>query len=667
MTVSTADLTHYLELGFALVHVPSGTKGPHSNGWQDHPITKEADAVMVWRDGGGIGLHHAESRTAVLDIDHPEWAARALAAVDINLESLLAAPGPKIRGAKGLKPIYQVPDGLELSRKVLAWKAPGAPKAVTVFELRAGKTQDLLPPSVHPDTHKPYTWEPASPERRGDFPELPGELRALWEDWGQLKPVLNKAQPWAASPPPRTYREGSGIIGAFNARYNVRELLLQNSYAQIGPDRFLSPHSSTGAPGIVVLKGDGGLERIFCHHASDPLYSEDHSHDAFGIFTALEHAGDVKVAVKAAVADLGMSYTGAGTNLPQQVSAKPERRTATKPRPILTRMSDVEPQEVKWLWPPYIPLGKLTLLEGDPGLGKTFISLALATAVSRGWSLLSQTGAPGAELEPSNVLYMTAEDGLADTLRPRLDAADADVSRVYTLDGWELINEREETVTGSVSLSDVALLEQALVEVKPKLVVVDPLQAYLGAGVDMHRANEVRPVLSALGNLAEKHGCAVICIRHLSKALSPKAIYSGMGSIDFAAAARSILSVGEHEGERLLAHVKSSLAPQGKSIRYELQDGSLYWLGVSDVTADDMRVPQRIESESTVDAAVAFLVSFLTDGPQTATATFKAAKQEGISERTLKRAKAQLEIESRRVSAGNEGEGEWRWSLPDLE
>ena len=332
---------------------------------------------------------------------------------------------------------------------------------------------------------------------------------------------------------------------------------------------------------------------------------------------------------------------------------------------LITRLSDVEPQDVSWLWHPYIPLGKLTLLEGDPGLGKTFISLTLAAAITRGWPLLSQTGAPGNDLEPADVLYMSAEDGLADTLRPRLDAAGADVSRVHALTGWRLSDDAG-TVEGAVSLGDIPILEQALIQTKAKLIIIDPLQAYLGAKVDMHRANEVRPLLSALGNLAEKHGCAVICIRHLSKAMSPKAIYSGMGSIDFAAAARSILTVGEHDNERLLAHVKSSLAPQGKSIRYELRDGSLNWLGISDVTAEEMRVPQvqSAEGESTVDAAVTFLQDFLEDGAQPASSAFNAAKQEGISERTLQRAKKQLEVKSQRASAGNDGGGKWLWSLP---
>jgi hypothetical protein len=345
---------------------------------------------------------------------------------------------------------------------------------------------------------------------------------------------------------------------------------------------------------------------------------------------------------------------------------KTKKRGAAKAKPqaLITRMSDVEPQDVAWLWHPYIPLGKLTLLEGDPGLGKTFLALTLAAAITRGWPLLSQTGAPGEELEPADVLYMSAEDGLADTLRPRLDAAGADVTRVHALTGWQLSDDAG-TTEGAVSLGDIPILEQALTQTKPKLIIIDPLQAYLGAKVDMHRANEVRPLLSALGNLAEKHKSAVICIRHLSKALSPKAIYSGMGSIDFAAAARSILTVGEHDGERLLAHVKSSLAPQGKSIRYELRDGSLNWLGISDITAEELRVPQTVEAEgSTVDAAVTFLQDYLADGPQPASSAFTVAKQEGISERTLQRAKAQLEVKSQRASAGNDGAGKWLWSLP---
>ena len=322
-TVLAPNLEHYLEtLRFGLVHIPPGTKGPRTNGWQDRPVTTHDEAARVWANGGGIGLHHGASGTAVLDIDHPEWAALALAAVDIDLEALLNAPGPKIRGAKGLKPVYLVPEGAGLSRKALSWKPPDADKAITVLELRAGLVQDVLPDTIHPDTGEPYAWEPAPPLSRDDFPELPPSLLALWQHWPVLKTVLDKAKPWNAPPPPRTYKgEGGGVIGAFNAKYTVQNVLDDNSYISKGHDRYLSPHSSTGLAGVTILKGDDGIERAYSHHASDPL-ADGHAHDAFSAWLVLEHGGDIKTAVKEAANGLGIGH-GKGERAASVVSSTP--------------------------------------------------------------------------------------------------------------------------------------------------------------------------------------------------------------------------------------------------------------------------------------------------------------------------------------------------------
>ncbi len=319
------------------------------------------------------------------------------------------------------------------------------------------------------------------------------------------------------------------------------------------------------------------------------------------------------------------------------------------PIPVLVRLADVAPVEVDWLWKPYIPGGKLTILEGDPGLGKTWLALALAAIVTRGWPFPGQDGIPEQAREPANVLYLSAEDGLADTLRPRLDKAGADVSRVFVLTGQQNGGEMPEAVT----LADVGVLRSALVAVKPALLIIDPLQAYLGAGVDMHRANEVRPVLAKLAGLAEEFNCAVLCIRHLGKGQQDRAIYRGLGSIDFAAAARSILLVGqdpENPQARAVVHIKSSLAAAGPSLGYTIGPDGFQWTGVSELTAAEILKPeQATEEKSALEEAEAFLLDLLAAGPVDSKTVFKEARRLGIAERTLKRAKAKAGIKSQKI------------------
>ena len=334
--------------------------------------------------------------------------------------------------------------------------------------------------------------------------------------------------------------------------------------------------------------------------------------------------------------------------------------------PTVITMADVTPEPVEWLWPPYIPLRKQTILEGDPGQGKTWLALAIAADVTRG-----RTPYSGASCRPTDVLYLSAEDGLADTLRPRLDAAGADVTRVHCLTGWQMRSPSDEApLCGGVTLADVHVIEQALADKRPGLVVIDPLQAYVGSGVDIHRANETRPILAGLGTLAEQHGCAILLIRHLSKAFQDRAIYRGLGSIDFAAAARSILLVGQDPqapSRRILVHVKSSLAALGPSLGYELREGQLRWTGPSDITAEAMLRPYQPEEErNAVEEAQDFLREILADGEKSAKEVLREAKKAGLSDRTIERAKKGL-VKGRKaqVSGQPRGTAPWLWYLVD--
>ena len=256
----------------------------------------------------------------------------------------------------------------------------------------------------------------------------------------------------------------------------------------------------------------------------------------------------------------------------------------------VVRMADVDPVEVAWVWHPYIPRGKLTLLEGDPGQGKSWITLGIATALSLGHGL------PGQDKSrpPGRVLIMTAEDGLDDTVRPRLDAMDADVTRVYACENVDPFDE-----------DGLEALENRAAELRPDLIVVDPLVAYIGAGVDIHRANETRAVLARLASIAEqKPRSAVLAVRHLNKSSGGKAIYRGLGSIDFTAAVRSVLLVGQDpEDEKNAAPSYTSSRtwrPTGESLGYRLspQDG-FTWTGPSSITADE---PLGVPGQQVVDS-----------------------------------------------------------------
>ena len=327
-----------------------------------------------------------------------------------------------------------------------------------------------------------------------------------------------------------------------------------------------------------------------------------------------------------------------------------------EPNLKLINMEQVEIEKIDWLLYPFIPFGKVTIVQGDPGEGKTTMVLQIIAKLTKGEAVLpSGSDEPALEektmdLEPVNVIYQTAEDGLGDTIKPRLLSAGADCSRVMVID------DNDQALT----MMD-ARLEEAIIKTKARLVVLDPIQGFLGAAVDMHRANEIRPLMKRVAVLAEKYHCAIILIGHMNKNSNGKSSYRGLGSIDFQAAARSVLIVGRIKDEpeiRVVCHVKSSLAPEGKSIAFRLdKDTGFEWIGEYDISADDLLSGDNRGQK--IHEAKEFLKEILVSGSVAQTKVAEEAESRGIKKKTLWNAKKELEIES--VKIGNQ----WFWMLPE--
>ena len=309
----------------------------------------------------------------------------------------------------------------------------------------------------------------------------------------------------------------------------------------------------------------------------------------------------------------------------------------------LINMRDVEVEPICWLWYPFIPYGKVTIIQGDPGEGKTTLVLQIIARLTKGERIIDED-----ESLPINVIYQTAEDGLADTIKPRLLAANADCSKVLVIDDSDT----------PLTMRDTRL-EQAIIETNAKLVVLDPIQGFLGADVDMHRANEIRPIMKHISELAEKYKCAIILIGHMNKCSVGKSAYRGLGSIDFQAAARSVLIVGRIKDEpeiRVVCQTKSSLAPEAKAVAFRLsEENGFEWVGKYVVTADVLLSGTAKGTKK--QAAMDFLESLLSGGQMSQTEIMELAERRNIAEKTLRNAKETLGVKSKREN------NQWYWSL----
>lgn len=302
--------------------------------------------------------------------------------------------------------------------------------------------------------------------------------------------------------------------------------------------------------------------------------------------------------------------------------------------------SSVKTKTINWLWFPYIAFGKITIVLGDPGEGKTSFILYLA-------SLLSKNETEELELtkEQVKIIYQSAEDGMEDTIKPRLDSYNANCKNIYFITSKDINLNSEE-------------LENAIIETKAKLLILDPLQSFLDKGVSLQSVSDLRPVFSYLSKIAKKTNCAIVLVGHMNKASGSKELYRGLGSIDIVAIARSVLVVKRLEEDmtiRVISQIKNNLAEIGMPHAFKInKNGTINWLGKT--TVDNIEfydsVPKKKEKKGVI-----LLYDLLKNGPVLTSTILEEAIKNNISERTIRNAKKEMNVISLKKPDG------WYWSL----
>jgi putative DNA primase/helicase len=343
------------------------------------------------------------------------------------------------------------------------------------------------------------------------------------------------------------------------------------------------------------------------------------------------------------------------------VAVESDTLTTGTRRAVVTRLADIEPQTIQYVWPGRLARGRLNLLIGDPGLGKSFVALDIAARVSRGLDWPDGGVAP-----VGDVLVLSAEDNAADTIRPRADALGADVARIHVLSAVHTEGTATDQDRPFSLVTDLPQLEAGIVATGAIVAVVDPVSAYLGMTVDSYKDAHVRAVLGPLAALAERQHIAVLGVMHLSKAGDKRAIYRALGSVAFVAAARLVFAVAEHpedKEQRVLVPVKTNICAPAPILAYMLTDGNLSWSREPppNLTADELLAAKAFGRHPRQDA-VEWLRQVLASGQVKVKVLEQEAKGAGYAWRTVERAKAQAGVDTVRIG-GIGSEGEWYWML----
>ena len=601
--------TQYVEHGFALVSIPHGKKGPKKKGWnrRENAITTPKAAAKL--NGHNIGLLHEWSATCAIDIDNLKRARAFLSKESIDLSDLLiASDAVQIVSGKQnrAKLIYRLPKRVS--------PLPHRKLADGALELRCAGVQDVLPPSIHPETGKPYTW-------RGNWrklPKLPRSVLSLWRKKGgndSSKPALAT----------------DGVVRA------LKKCGLYREDAGGGKHLITCPWSEDH-----TTSGGQGETAYFMPHTNG------FDKPAFKCF----HAHCADRAIEDLCAFLGLQ-------LPPGVSMR--------------RVADIKARPIDWLWDERIARGKVTILAGHPGLGKSQFALSIAAIVSSGarWPVDRSVCTRG------SVVILSAEDTAEDTIRPRLEAAGADLRHVHVIDAVRSTDRDGLPCEMPFDLGrDLAALDTSLDKLPDAaLLIIDPITAYLGT-TDSHKNAEVRGLLAPLSKLAEKQNVAIICITHLNKGgggIHSGALMRVMGSLAFVAASRAAYVVvrdPEDHGRRLFLPAKNNLGTDETGFAFRIETRTVSdGIETSRVAWESARIEASVDEMLNTpsvpkqrDAAVDFLKGLLRDGSMPSAQVHKQAEAKGFAWKTVMRAKDQLGIQAVKSRTVH---GSWSWMMPN--
>ena len=618
----------YADQGIAIMPCAARGKKPalDRTGKEHAVATSDADQIREWwtrNPNYNIGIVCTANRLAVIDID-------GAAGIEWIRDNQM--PMPKTRTAitaRGWHYYYRWPEGVTVKTCQIADK----------LEIRAAGAYVIAPPSVHPSGHI-YQWAP----ERGD-----------WDDWDALP---EPPPEWIALQPGARHLDNGRRQGG-NAVALKRLAGLADHLATKTPkgERHKALYSIARTLGALVASGHLTREQIKAqlHAAAETngLLAEDGDPNI---------AQTIEDGIAKGIAD------GPDPGHHETAERNPYTLTPSDgglPEPdgyVLLTAANIRPEKVEWFYAGRVPLGSLTLLVGPPGLGKTTFACELGARGTRG-----ELGGAAAD-----VIFVSAEDSLANTLVPRFNAAGADLARVRFM---KIVNDGLEA--GLTLPADIARLQHAVERTGANLIVLDPVVAHLSGDIDSHKDLSVRRALAPLAALAESTGAAVLGIMHLNKSPGTDVVTRVGGSVAFTAAARSVLlldsdpSAAEDSPERLLIHGKTNLGPPAVAVRLkvetrtittegeEIETSGIAWLG-DDPTATAAKVLSGRQEPKKLEIATNFLREVLASGPLPRAEVEALADDEDITLATLKRAAKKLGIESKREGYGTGSS----WTLP---